>query len=361
MLGNRKLILDTWCEVYDLLKPWCDEEFWQFDQHQVQKDAVYLIGREQYGLNQDRIRQLVETDYARIILSNPAEGSDTIRSHCQYVHKNTDLALSKKILIIGGGDMDSGWPCLQYDSFLPKILEYEENLQEQSYCDQIYSQTTKPYKFLFLNGRHREHRHFLLTRWKQNELLNQSLWTNLDQLSGEIQSLPLEYEVERYHSSVSADKQNSFIKNELFGGEWGEIYVQAKPYVDTYFSVVTETVWAYPYSFRTEKIWKPIFMAHPWIAVSNQGYYRDLHALGFRSFGHLIDESFDQIDNHRDRIHRVAQVVEDLCQQNLPAFLAAAQETCKYNQQHLVEVSAKIKSEFPERFFQFINKYKFHE
>lgn len=361
MLGNRKLILDTFCEVYNLLEPWCDEEFWQFDQHEIQPGAIYLIGREQYILNRDRIRELVETDYIRVVLSNPAEGSDTMRSQCQYVYKNWDLVMSHKILIIGGGDMDSSWPYLQYDSFLPKILDYDENLQAQTRCDQIYSKIDKSYKFLFLNGRHRPHRHYLLNRWRDNGLLNLSLWTNLDSLSGTVQTLPQKYEIERYHSGTLTNKTNSFVKYELFGGEWGEIYVRPEPYVDTYFSVVTETVCDYPYSFRTEKIWKPIFMAHPWIVVSNAGYYRDLHNLGFRSFGHLIDESFDQIDNNQDRVARVAQIVEDLCQQDLPAFLAAAEATCKYNQQHLVEVSNKIKPEFPERFFQFIKKYKFDE
>jgi hypothetical protein len=63
---------------------------------------------------------------------------------------------------------------------------------------------------------------------------------------------------------------------------------------------VSETVFTYPYSFRTEKIWKPIAIGHPWIAVSNFGYYRDMHELGFKSFGHLIDEKFDLIYNNVD-------------------------------------------------------------
>ena len=40
MLGNRKLVLDTFCEVYDLLKPWADEEFWNFQEHIAQGKFV---------------------------------------------------------------------------------------------------------------------------------------------------------------------------------------------------------------------------------------------------------------------------------------------------------------------------------
>ena len=78
--------------------------------------------------------------------------------------------------------------------------------------------------------------------------------------------------------------------------------------------------------------------------------------MGFKTFGHVIDESFDQIDNNQQRLERIAQVVEDLCQQNLSAFVTAAEETCKYNQQLLAEIAPKIRTEFSNRFIQFINE-----
>ena len=103
---------------------------------------------------------------------------------------------------------------------------------------------------------------------------------------------------------------SGFAKYKLFNNEWGEIYLNANPYLDTYFSLVTETVFDYPYSFRTEKIWKPIAIGHPWVAVANPGFYRDMHNLGFKTFGDLVDESFDLIDNSIDRLERIAVVVE---------------------------------------------------
>ena len=113
----------------------------------------------------------------------------------------------------------------------------------------------------------------------------------------------------------------------------------------------------YPYSFRTEKIWKPVVMGHPFIAVANQGYYRDMHHLGFKTFGHVVDESFDLIENNQDRLARIAQVVEDLCQQDLASFLKECYNVCKYNQQHLAEMRLKVRQEFPDRFFDFLQQY----
>lgn len=381
MLGNRKLILDTFCEVYDLLRPWMDGDFFDFSKHEIVPGAIYLIGRAQMNHNRNQIIDLVEKDTIRVIISNPAEGSSTLRDHCDLVFKCGDHIRNKRMLVIGGGDMDPAWPCLQYDSFLPKILDYKENLDAINRHTEIYKRQNKPYKFLFLNGRNRPQRKYLLERFRLEGMLDLALWTNLENRIGvigdielkhndqdlmltpsEIKTLPPKYEVRRYQDHNSAEfGSQGFVKTQLFKNEWGEIYLQAEPYIDTYFSLVTETVFEYPYSFRTEKIWKPIAMAHPWIAVANAGYYRDMRNLGFRTFDHLIDESFDQIENSQQRIERIVDVVRDLCSQNLDEFLASAENICKYNQQHLADMRLQVRKEFPERFFQFINKYQFNE
>jgi hypothetical protein len=377
MIGNRKLILDTFCEVYDLLFPWSDGEFFDFSEHIVVPGAIYVIGRAQINHNRHLIRELVERGTIRAILSNPAEGSQTLADHCDNVHCVGDLVKSNKMLLIGGGEMSAEWPYLLYDSFMSKILDYTENLKEIDRAKELYTKTDKPYKFLFLNGRIRGHRKYLIERFNINGLLDHAIWTCLDAGYGGRINLTLphngqdlmmtyrstklldpHYEVDRYQSRVGIEHTDSFVKYQLFDNEWGDIYLKAEPYIDTYFSVVTETVFEYPYSFRTEKIWKPIAMGQPWICASSRGYYRDMQNLGFRTFGHLIDESFDQIDNNLDRLSRVATVVEDLCQQDLPAFLAAAEETCKYNQQHLAEMRTQVRQEFPDRFFKFLGTYQ---
>jgi hypothetical protein len=163
-----------------------------------------------------------------------------------------------------------------------------------------------------------------------------------------------EYADYRDNSVTTADR---FVKNQLFANTWGEIYLNAEPYIDTYFSLVTETVFNYPYSFRTEKIWKPIAMGHPWIAVANQGYYRDMHNLGFKTFGHVIDESFDTIEDNQKRLQRIATVVTDLCTQDLAEFLQECYNMCKYNQQHLAELRTIVRKELPARFTQFVTKH----
>jgi len=343
-----------------MIKHHADGIFWNLDQHiqknQVVDNAVYVIGREQIRLHGTKVRDLINTAGIKVVFSNPHEGSQTLKTHCQS-YGIADLVLDKKIILVGGGDMESSWPCLQYDSFLPKILDYDENLTAIDNYEQNYTDK-RPYKFLLLNGRSRPHRTQLLEQL--DDILDQGIWTNLDSSAGPIRLLASKYE---YAHVITHDNLplSGFVKHHLFDNKWGDVYIKDNLYQDTYFSVVTETVFDYPYSFRTEKIWKPMAIGHPWIAVANQGFYRDLHNLGFKSFAPVIDESFDQIENDQDRLDRIAQIVKDLCQQDLASLLDECYNVCKYNQQHLAQMRVKVRQEFPDRFQQFINHYYSHE
>lgn len=352
MQKTPNLVLDTFCEVYSLLTPYSSDEFWDFDQHEIVPGATYVVGRKQCIDHRDRLLELANSGTIKLVISNPHEGSQTLAG--QMTRLGFREAMTKgTVRLIGGGDMPPEWNYILYDKFLPEILDYEENIVAAQSVDAIYTKEHKPYNFLCLNGRHRPHRAELIRKLGEKDLLDRSLWTNLDSGNGAIQTLPPEYEVPRYQHNATT---NNYVKFELFTNEWGEIYLEPAPYIDTYFSLVSETVFDIPYSFRTEKIWKPIVMGHPWITVANRGFYRDLHNLGFQTYSHIIDESFDTIDNGQDRLDRIITVVQDLCSQDLAAFLRECYNTSKYNQQHHRETAQKTRAEFPQRFFQFINE-----
>jgi hypothetical protein len=392
MLGNHKLILDTHSEVYRELLPWADGEFWDLKQHEIVPGAVYIMCREQVNNYNHEIQELARSGQVTVILDNAAEGSETLVTWC-FVKGLINLIEEGRILLIGGGDMDPAkWPYMSYEYFLPKIFDFDENVAAGARIDEYFSITDKPYKFLFLNGRMRSHRKYLLERFQANGLLDQSLWTNLDtdlrlittlpqerwqnfnninviklrfEQAGidvmerpiDLHFLPKEYETPAFKNNIDHLPSTGTVKFDLFNNTWGDAVTDGTAYRDTYFSLVTETVFNYPYSFRTEKIWKPVAVGHPWIAVANCGFYRDIRNLGFQTFNHVIDESFDQIDNSQDRIERIAQVVEDLCQQDLASFYKECYNVCKYNQQHYAEFRHRVPRELPENFSQFVKKY----
>jgi hypothetical protein len=378
MLNGRNLVLDTLSEVYGLLLPWRTHEFWNYASHQDIPESIYVFGRAQLIENLDRVRDLCHDPRFVVVFGDSAEGSTTIESQLRALGLE-DLVMSGKMLLISGGEQDPRYHYIHHEHFLIRVLDYEENLQEISRSEEIFTKKSKPYKFLYLNGRSRPHRKYLWERFRTLGILDHALCSMLDgkrsddsvfsiiehgqelmRTNTPIQLLPDQYEVPMFRGFRLADQGNpqQNVKNELFQTTWGDIYLQADAYIDTYFSLVTETVFETHYSFRTEKIAKPLAMAHPWIAATNAGFYRDIRNLGFQSFDTLIDESFDTIDDHRDRMDRIVAVVQDLCDQDLDSFVDAAKDICKYNQQHLQELIPDIKKNFPGDFFRFVEKHR---
>lgn len=372
MLGNHKIVLNSFCEIQKLLSPYADEEFWDFTNCNIIPGAIYIFGRQQFTEHKKQIQELVTNGTIKAILCNPAEGSQTMLWMYHTFGIEYMLNNDHPVGLISGGHLPTDIPHLYHEHYLTLIHDYAENIDAIAEYQEKKS-ADRPYKFLFLNGRFRAHRKYLIDSFKESGLIDQCLWTNLDDVVGNtelldikltenpIHYLPPKYEVDRYQEQAVAipakDHADGFYaKNHLFKKEWGEIYLAPLPYLDTYFSLVTETVFTYPHSFRTEKIWKPVAMGHPFIVAANYGYYREMHNLGFKTFGHLIDESFDLIEDNQTRLERLAQVVEDLCRQDLSAFITAADETCKYNQQLMAELRPRIRQEFPKHFEQYIHE-----
>jgi hypothetical protein len=368
MLGNRKIIVDEWAEVWDLLKSYADDSFWQWPK-QLDPDAVYIVGRVVLKENWVAITEWADKYPGHIVFSNPAEGSETILLQLRRL-VITEHVRDGRIGLLTSGDLEPDWNYCKTDCYFSNIVEYLENLRAHESYPQVYHKINKPYDFLFLNGRLRPHRKYLIDAMRDRKLLDRALWTNLQsrvdmewssqlqtQKLEQIRLLPPEYEIDRARSNLTAAIMDAgFAKHQLFNNTWGDAEINPAPYIDTYFSVVTETIFDYPYTFRTEKIWKPMIMCHPFVAAANRGYYRDLHSAGFQTFGKLIDETFDQIDDPKDRADRIIDVVADICYNGAASFLEAARSVCKYNYQQLREHNARERAELPLRLAQYINE-----
>lgn len=369
MLGNRKVIVDEWAEVWDLLKTHADGSFWQWSDVVLDPNNVYIVGRVILKDNWTEITEWAKQYPGRIVFSNPAEGSETILLQLTRLRIKEQVCRGE-ILLLTSGDLEPGWRYCKTDGYFSNIVEYLENLRAHESYPQVFHKQNKPYDFLFLNGRLRPHRKYLIDAFRSRGLLDRALWTNLQsrvdmewssqlqtQKLEQIRLLPPEYEIDRARPNLTAAIMDAgFAKHQLFNNTWGDAEVNPAPYIDTYFSMVTETIFDYPYTFRTEKIWKPMIMGHPFVTAANPGYYRDLHAAGFQTFGHLIDESFDLIDNPQDRANRIVDTVADICYNGAASFLEAARSVCKYNYQQLREHNRRERAELPERLAQYINE-----
>ena len=367
MLGPHKLIVDEWAEIWDLLEPYADASFWQWPETFDPK-CFYIVGRVVLEQQRKVITDLATRYPGRIVFSNPAEGSETMLYQLKKL-RILDHVRDGRIGLIASGDVEPGFDYCQTDCYFTNIVEYTENQQSMTWAA-LTQPTQRPWDFLFLNGRLRPHRKYLIDQLSQRGMLDRALWSNLEsrvslkftsQLTvGDtepIRLLPPEYEIERAHAHMADLPDSGFVKQQLFGDTWGDAIVNPRCYTDTWFSLVTETIFDYPHTFRTEKIWKPIMMAHPFLVAANRNYYRDLHRAGFRTFSPWISEDFDQIDRPDERLERIIEQVIWICEHDLAADLwSETRNICKYNRQLLIEYNQQQRLQLPKSLKRYLDE-----
>lgn len=77
--------------------------------------------------------------------------------------------------------------------------------------------------------------------------------------------------------------------------------ISMEDYKRTFLSIVTETLYDDDILFLSEKIWKPIYMGHPFMVLGNPHTLKYLKDLGFKTFDKWWDESYDNMLVLRDR------------------------------------------------------------
>ena len=101
--------------------------------------------------------------------------------------------------------------------------------------------------------------------------------------------------------------------------------------------LVTETVATGRRLHLTEKTFKPICLRMPFVIVGTHGSLSYLRSYGFKTFGHLWDESYDDEIHDDQRIEKIAFTLKSI--DILPAhekqrLFDMAQEICEYNYRH---------------------------
>jgi hypothetical protein len=82
----------------------------------------------------------------------------------------------------------------------------------------------------------------------------------------------------------------------------------------------------------TEKTFKPIKHGQMFFVAGPAGSLQALRDLGYRTFDHVLDTSYDQISNNTERWLRLCKAIKQ-AQFNIAKCFAAAQEDIRYNQQ----------------------------
>jgi hypothetical protein len=83
-------------------------------------------------------------------------------------------------------------------------------------------------------------------------------------------------------------------------------------YSNSLVSIITETNFELSELTATEKTWKPAKEKHPFIMVGAAGALRTLREFGFQTFDEFWDESYDDIEDPRQRLYKIVQVCKEI-------------------------------------------------
>jgi len=115
--------------------------------------------------------------------------------------------------------------------------------------------------------------------------------------------------------------------------------------------VVMETLFDDSRLHLTEKILRPIACGKPFILAGTWGSLAYLRSYGFQTFGHLIDESYDTVQDPVRRLQAIARAMRDIAR--MPAarrqkLYRAMQTVADYNQQHFFSdtFAAQLNTEY---------------
>lgn len=104
----------------------------------------------------------------------------------------------------------------------------------------------------------------------------------------------------RYNTTQSANVA-CFLPYEIYNRTWYTICCETRPGLPIFF---------------TEKVARPLLSRRLFVFFGAKNFLRDLRSLGFQTFGSVIDERYDEIDNDHERWTQAWKQVQYLLDQN---------------------------------------------
>jgi len=112
-----------------------------------------------------------------------------------------------------------------------------------------------------------------------------------------------------------------------------------KNYQDTIINIVTETTFTNNVVFISEKTFHPIINLQPFIILASNGQLAELKRLGFKTFSHIIDESYDDEEDSHKRFKKASDEILRLSKMSIDdmnELFLSCKDICIYNRNHLL-------------------------
>jgi hypothetical protein len=104
-------------------------------------------------------------------------------------------------------------------------------------------------------------------------------------------------------------------------------------YASTCFSVVSETL-VEEKLYVSEKSFKPLAFRHPFVIYGTTGNLKYLHSLGFETFNHVFDESYDNMINPHTKLAAIKEILKTLYAEHITGYKLFSDKLSQEKIQH---------------------------
>ena len=126
-------------------------------------------------------------------------------------------------------------------------------------------------------------------------------------------------------------------------------------------NITSETVFYYPYVEFSEKIVQPIIAKRPFVLIGPAHSLKYMRSKGFKTFGKIIDESYDELDDPNERMESIMNVVKKFNQNSVDQnkeLLLAIKDELIHNEVLMVKQIKNLQKNIGKGIIQYVNNRK---
>lgn len=261
------------------------------------------------------------------IINNWIEKAKIPATSVYYIHGNLKVEEIAK-------QRDYKFKCIGLSTF---DVWLNPNFVPSESCE--FHPENEKYLYLSYNRNQREHRILLQCMLMENNLLKDGLIS-----CGEFDTDAYPHLLELHHLVPELKKLMPIQIDKPLEINWAND-VTSHDYYRTFVSLVTETHTDKNILFLSEKIFKPIYMGHPFILLGNPGTLKLLQSFGYKTFSKWWDESYDNEPDLNKRTEMVVKIIQDLKNKSKDELIQIRnemKETLNWNQ-HIYRMSVDEK------------------
>jgi hypothetical protein len=201
----------------------------------------------------------------------------------------------------------------------------------------------RPWRFTILNRTHKWWRATVMADLQRAGILDLSQWSyNTNITAGnDPADNPIEIDVLELRNTVEEFiNQGPYTCDTLTADQHNDHHLHVPThYTQSYCHIVIETHFDPDQSggaFLTEKTFKPIKHGQPFVIVGAPGSLQALRDLGYRTFDHAIDNSYDLETDNTRRWQKILNSMQKICAQDPDSWFKSCLDDVLYNQQHFL-------------------------